>query len=257
VNTGAVAVSRPRRWRRRIAWGLVWLVAIAALWIGFGNALARLVEGDAPSRSIGTPADGRLENGKRLPDAGANFAAYSHVGTALGRNTVHGQVRSAVLDAYAALARSHPELRFVYGETGLPDGGPMPPHRTHQNGLSVDFMVPVRNGVGAVVVLPTAHTDKFGYAHEFDAHGRAGELAIDNAAIAAHLLALDAAARAHGLRIARVIYDPPLQRALFAAPGGAGLRKSVPVSRSASWIRHDEHYHVDFILIDAGHASGP
>ena len=45
----------------------------------------------------------------------------------------------------AELERTQPGVKFVYGETGWPDGGPMPPHRTHRNGMSVDFMVPVRD----------------------------------------------------------------------------------------------------------------
>ena len=246
-----MAVASPPR-RRRLGLlaraAVILAVLLPAAFVFGGNDLAIALEDQTPSVSHGTPANGRLEHGKRLPDAGANFVAYSRAGTALGRNTVHGRVRDAVLEAYAGLARTQPELRFMYGETGLPDGGPMPPHHTHQNGLSVDFMVPLRDATGAVALLPASATNKYGYAHEFDAQGRLGELAIDNAAIVAHLLALDAAARAHGLRIERVIYDPPLQAAVFAAPGGAALRKRVPFSPKPAWIRHDEHYHVDFAL---------
>jgi penicillin-insensitive murein endopeptidase len=245
-----VNATRRRRWRR--VWiGLAIVLAASSAWITFANTVARAFEDDTPSRSIGTPANGRLEHGKRLPDAGPNFVAYSRTGTSLGRNTVHGQVREAVLDAYAQLARTHPHLHFVYGETGLPEGGPMPPHRTHQNGLSVDFLVPVRDAAGAVAVLPTTAAHKFGYAHEFDDAGRAGELRIDSEAIAAHLLALDAAARRHGLRIERVIFEPSLHAALFAAPGGKELRRRVPFMAHGAWIRHDEHYHVDFAPVPA------
>jgi penicillin-insensitive murein endopeptidase len=234
-----------RRWLVRIA---IAAVALVAAWIAFANQLARSLEDATPSRSFGTPANGRLEHGKRLPDAGPNFVAYARAGTSLGRNTVHGRVRDAMLDAYAGLARTQPGLRFVYGETGLPEGGPMPPHRTHQNGLSVDFFVPVRDAGGAVATVPTGIEVKFGYDLEFDDTGRVGELRIDNAALAAHLLALDAAARRHGLRIDRVIYEPGLHAALFAAPGGREVEARVPFMNGRSWIRHDEHYHVDFRL---------
>jgi penicillin-insensitive murein endopeptidase len=224
---------------------------LATAWIACGNAVARRFESAAPSRSYGTPARGWLRHGKRLPDAGPNFRAYSRLGTALGRNAVHGQVRDAVLAAYAELAVTHPDLRFVYGETGWPSGGRMRPHRTHQNGLSVDFFVPVRDAAGDPAELPTGPAWKFGYAHEFDVDGREGDLLIDDTAIVAHLLALDRAARRHGLRIDRVIYDPPLQDALFAAPGGAELRRRVRFLPTPAWIRHDEHYHVDFRLAPA------
>jgi penicillin-insensitive murein endopeptidase len=235
--------------RRRLVRFAIAIAAFVAAWIAFANQVALSLEDATPSRSIGTPANGRLEHGKRLPDSGPNFVAYSRTGTSLGRNTVHGQVRDAVLDAYAELARTHPDLRFVYGETGLPSGGPMPPHRTHQNGLSVDFFVPVRDARGAVAVLPTGPDWKFGYDHEFDAAGREGDLRIDDAAIAAHLLALDAAARRHGMRIDRVIFEPELQPALFAAPGGREVKSRVPFMPGRAWVRHDEHYHVDFAIV--------
>jgi penicillin-insensitive murein endopeptidase len=241
-----VSATRGRRWRIfRRTLGII--AVLLTVWTWTGNRIARAFEDDAPSQSFGSPADGHLVNGKRLPDGGANFSAYSHIGTALGRNSVHGAVRDAVVDAYAALARSHPDLRFVYGETGWPRGGPFPPHHTHRNGMSVDFMVPLRDAHGAPTTLSTWPWKKFGYGNEFDRDGRQGDQSIDNAAIVAHLLALDTAARAHGLRIARVIYDPPLQAAVFAAPGGQELRRRVRFSPTAAWVRHDEHYHVDFV----------
>ena len=243
----APAPRQRRAWR----WIVLAVFLLSFAFVRFGNTLARALEDDAPSRSFGATHDGRLENGKRLPDAGANFAAYSRLGTALGRNAVHSRVRDAVLGAYAGLARTHPDLRFVYGETGWPEGGRLRPHRTHRNGLSVDFFVPVRDATGASVSLPTLPWTRFGYDLEFDRTGRMGGLAIDNAAIVAHLAALDDAARRHGLRIERVIYDPALQPALFAAPGGAALRERIAFSARPSWVRHDEHYHVDFVLISA------
>jgi penicillin-insensitive murein endopeptidase len=235
------------RLRRRLTVTAV-VVALVAAWIAWGNTLARRFESRVPSRSFGSPANGYLLHGKRLPDGGPNFRAYSRLGTALGRNSVHGQVRAAVLAGYADVAVTHPDLRFVYGETGWPGGGRMRPHRTHRNGLSVDFLVPVRDAADAVTTLPSGPTWKFGYAHEFDAQGREGELHIDNAAIVAHLLALDRAARRHGLRIDRVIFDPALQPAVFAAPGGDLLRQRVRFLPTPAWVRHDEHYHVDFKL---------
>ena len=86
-------------------------------------------------------------------------------------------------------------MKFVYGETGWAGGGRFKPHRTHQNGTSVDFMVPVRNDAGASVPLPRGYGDRYGYDLEFDASG--------------HLLTFMAA---------------------------------------KPWIRHDEHYHVDFAV---------
>lgn len=238
---------RRRRRERRVAI-LAVLTAMALAALGFGNDACIAVESDAPSRAIGTPSDGRLEQGKRLPTRGENFRAYSLLGALLGRNSVHHAVRDATLAAYEDLATSHPDVVHVFGETSWPRGGPFPPHKTHQNGLSVDFMVPVRDGKGESIPLPRGPFRKFGYALEFDDEGRLGDLRIDFDAMAAHLLALDARSAEHELRIDRVIFDPELQPLLFEADGGPQLRRSLTFSTKRSWVRHDEHYHVDFEL---------
>lgn len=150
-----------------------------------------------------------------------------------------------IADSFAALARSHPQKRFVTGETGHAEGGEFKPHRTHQNGLSVDFMVPVLDGAGDSVPLPTGFTNKFGYDLEFDAEGKLGELSIDFEAMAAHLAAVREAARKGGIGIWRVIFDPKLQPRLRATEAWPEIR-DLRFSTRRSWVRHDEHYHVDF-----------
>jgi penicillin-insensitive murein DD-endopeptidase len=224
-------------------------VTLLAGWISFGNDLTLALESSARSRSIGTPSHGRLEHGKRLPSRGPNFRAYSRLGTALGRNSVHSQVRAVVLATYAEMVTRAPGARFVYGETGWPSGGRFRPHRTHQNGLSVDFMVPVRTRSGAPAELPTWPWQKFGYGIEFDSMGRWRDLEIDYQAIAAHLTALDAAARRYALHIERVIFAPEQVRRLAAVPGGRAVVERLPFMRARPWVRHDEHYHVDFSLL--------
>src|SRR5262249_28288002 len=121
-------------------------------------------------------------------------------------------------------------------------------HRSHQNGLSVDFMVPVLDRLGISVPLPTSASNKFGYALEFDRAGRLGDLVIDYEAIAEHLYQLHQLARAHGIAIDRVIFDLPYLPKLYATRRGPYLREHVPFMKERSWIRHDEHYHVDFAV---------
>lgn len=55
-----------------------------------------------------------------------------------------------------------PAKHYVYGETGLAHGGQIRPHRTHQAGLSVDFMVPVLDNANRSVPLPSTPMNKFG-----------------------------------------------------------------------------------------------
>jgi penicillin-insensitive murein endopeptidase len=166
------------------------LAALAALFLAC-SGLARA----AGSQCFGTPANGHIEGSVALR-GGANVSPYSGLGVSLGRTHVHTAVADIVADAYAALAAQTPDVRYVYGETGWPSGGRLRPHRSHQNGTSVDFFVPVRNAAGASVPLPTRVSDKFGYNVEFDADARWGEYRIDFPALAEHLYQLHRAATA-------------------------------------------------------------
>lgn len=202
----------------------------------------------AESRCFGTVANGRLENGVPLPSSGPNFSAYSDTAHAVGRTYVHSTVRDVVLGAYKNLAAAAPGKVFVFGETGWKSGGRIRPHRTHQNGLSVDFMVPVLDKAGRSVPLPTSALNRYGYDIEFDAAGRYEDLEIDFPAIAEHLYQLDAEARARGAGIARVIFDNAYLPRLLATPRGPYLQHNLRFMKGKPWVRHDEHYHVDFAV---------
>lgn len=207
-----------------------------------------LAGGDAVavSRCFGSVANGRIEGSVKLPAAGKNYSAYSAVGAALGRTYVHDKVQKVVVDAFRHLESSRPDTHFVYGGTGWESGGRFRPHRTHQNGLSVDFFVPVRDENGKSVPLPTSVTNKFGYDIDFDREGRFEGLAIDFDAIAEHLAALHKSAVANGIDLALVIFDPPYLAKLLATPYGTYLREHIRFMQGNAWVRHDEHYHVDF-----------
>lgn len=202
----------------------------------------------AASTCYGSTARGRLEQGVQLPDAGSNFSSYSTLGIQLGRTYVHDRVRDVVVAAYAAMARLQPGKTFVYGETGKVEGGPFPPHRSHQNGLSVDFFVPVTDAAGKAVALLTPASEKFGYAIEFDAEGRYDDYRIDFETLGEHLYQLHLAARKAGIGIAQVILDPRYHARLFATRHGDELKRAIPFMKRNAWVRHDEHYHVDFAL---------
>ena len=199
------------------------------------------------STCYGSVANGRLSDGVQLPTSGDNFLAYSLVGVELGRTYVHSRVRQTVLDAYAELQKTMPDKTFVYGETGFARGGRIRPHRTHQSGLSVDFMVPVLNDANRSVRLPSSHMNKFGYGLEFDKQGRIPGYRIDVDAMAEHLYQIAIASRRQGLAIERVILDPDLMNTMFRdSRRGTALQDTLPFMKTRPWIRHDEHYHVDF-----------
>lgn len=200
------------------------------------------------STCFGSVAKGKLENGVALPSSGPNFSSYSTAAELAGRTYVHSSVRDVVVTSYKALETAAPEKVFVYGETGWESGGRIKPHRTHRNGLSVDFMVPVVNRAGRSVRLPTSPFNRFGYDIEFDASGRYDELEIDFSAIAEHLYQLDVAARAQGIGIALVIFDEAYLPRLFVTARGPYLKQNLKFMKGKPWVRHDEHYHVDFAV---------
>jgi penicillin-insensitive murein endopeptidase len=181
-----------------------------------------------------------------LPLSGNNFAAYSRLGVESGRTYVHSLVRQVVLDAYAGLEKTAPGKTYVYGETGFAHGGDISPHRSHQNGLSVDFMVPVLDDDNRSVPLPSSPQNKFGYGLEFDNQGRIPGFRIDFEAMAEHLYQVSIAARRHGVTIERVIFDPPLMDKLFSSGARGPELRHLPFMRTRPWVRHDEHYHIDF-----------
>ena len=230
---------------------------LAALLAG-GLAAAPCMAG---SQCYGTVANGRLEHAARLPDSGANFSAYSVIAAAAGRTHVHSTVADIVLASYAELASTIPAARFVYGETGLAAGGPFKPHKTHQNRLSVDFFVPVRDAAGKPAILPSSPANHFGYDIEFDAAGRYGQYRIDFPVLAEHLAQLHLAATSRGVTLDKVIIDPRYFAQLYATPRGPYLKArltSCAPSRGCamtSTIMSISNYHANERFDDELHAD--
>lgn len=200
------------------------------------------------SECYGETKKGKLVGGVKLPNKGANFVSYNILGGMLGRTFVHSKVKTAFLTAYKSLESHFPEKVFKYAETGFEKGGKFSPHKTHQNGLSIDFMVPVVDTNGKSVHFPTNLLNKFGYSVEFSNDGKFEEYTIDFESLAAHIKELDKATKNSGFSLWRVIFDPKLQPKLMKTRYGEYLRKNVQFSKNRSWVRHDEHYHVDFNL---------
>lgn len=243
-------MSRARiRETRRVAAPLFVLGTLLFLWGWIGNDVLIQHESKKPSIAKGSRVNGYLVNGKRLRIRGPNYESYSRVLSTLGRTCVHDRVRAALVSAYHKVYEEEPTLLFVFGETGWCGGGGFWPHRTHQNGLSVDFMVPVRRN-GRIETLPSTVFDLFGYGNEFDEKGRLGEYEIDWDAMVLHLEKLEEAADENGLEIERVIFDPKLQPHLKEAKRGKRILRRLEFTDKPVWTRHDDHYHVDFVVTE-------
>jgi penicillin-insensitive murein endopeptidase len=194
--------------------------------------------------SYGSGRCGRLVGSAALPCRGTNFEVSSPAVCILGRNHVHPLVRQTVVEAYRALEATSSGRTWQYGDTGTANGGPLWPHRTHQNGLSVDFFMPMVDQRGPAR-LPTSTVNRAGYGLELTETGTIHALTADWAAVGQHLLALEAAGRAHSVVIKRIIVTPAFhQKLLEATPQLARLYPRF--MQQEAWVRHDEHYHVDF-----------
>ena len=198
------------------------------------------------STCYGTTSNGWLEGGVKLPNSGVNYVSYSKTAAIAGRTYVHSKVKRIIIASYKLLETEKPGKVYKYDETGFKEGGQFKPHKTHRNGLSVDFMVPVTNKDGVSVHLPTHHFNKLGYSIEFDKTGEYKKYKIDYESMSAHLVSLHKSAIENDVELWRVIFDPELQPYLLKTEYGEYLRKHIEFSKKKSWVRHDEHYHVDF-----------
>ena len=241
----ADAIDTHRRLRKWRPWRSVGVLLALLTLMAF--AIVHPRRPGANSVCSGLPANGSLREAVSIPHHGVNFSSYSTLGWLLGRQHVHSTVYATLIDAQRELARSRPEVHTVFAESGWPFGGRLRPHRTHRNGTSVDIMVPVTRD-GVPVPFPASLSNGFGYAVEFDRQGRYRDYRIDYDAMAAQLLALSRAARRNGTGIDVVIFDNTLQQQLWQAREGRKLQQAMRFSRTPAWVRHDEHYHVNFAV---------
>lgn len=195
---------------------------------------------------FGDTGKGRLHDGVALPSSGGNYKSYGSIPEIAGRNYVHSRVRDVIIAAYERLSIDYPNKVFKYAETGFRNGGAFRPHKTHQNGLSVDFIVPVLEKSGRSTYLPTNIFNKYGYSVEFDHRGQYENYRIDFDALGAHIAALHKAALEYKIEIGRVLFAPDLQPMLYASRHGVYIKRHIHIPQKKSWVRHDEHYHVDF-----------
>ena len=103
-----------------------------------------------PSRSIGSPGNGRLAGGVLFPARGPDHFAWNFREQRIGGSdrTRWGDCRvvRAVLLGLAAYRRHDPDAPPVaVGDMGLRDGGEIDHHSTHENGRQIDLYYPRRD----------------------------------------------------------------------------------------------------------------
>ncbi|MEL6719347.1 MAG: hypothetical protein AAFO82_14465 [Bacteroidota bacterium] len=207
------------------------------------------------SKAIGSVGNGSLENPYLMPYSGKNFRYFSPLSYyILDDAYLHSKVYATLLAAYQECEKTCEGVKFRVMECANKDGGKMWLHRTHQNGLSVDFMVPKKSGS-----KQTKWLDRLGLWHyllEFTDEGESKlnqSIEIDFETMGKHILALDRAARANGLKINKVILKIELKDDFYATASGKKVKqKGIYFARSLSNIVnrvHDDHYHIDFEIV--------
>jgi murein endopeptidase len=103
-----------------------------------------------PSRSIGTPGNGRLVHGVLFPASGPDHFAWNFREQRIGGSdrTRWGNclVVRAVLRGLAAYHRRNPNApRVAVGDMSLRHGGDIDHHSTHENGRQIDLYFPRRD----------------------------------------------------------------------------------------------------------------
>jgi len=130
-------------------------------------------------------------------------------------------------------------------------GGKLAPHRTHQNGTSVDLMMPkVKN------TKPYTDLDDLGSRHYFLNFTNQGRLDTDSSvhinfeAVASMIMCMNKGAKLYGYKVSKVIIKIEYKELLFSGPIGQKLKSSgiYIVKNLGSQVNafHDEHIHLDF-----------
>lgn len=206
---------------------------------------------DLPSISHGTVGNGSLENGKLVPWEGDNYRYFDTTSYLAGRAFLNDKVLATLLDGFKVLGLSKEKLSYRVMECSHQKGGKLYPHRTHQNGTSVDLMLPKRKNGQAYTKL-----DDLGSQHYFLNFSNQGILDSDSSvhidfeAVASMIMCMNKGARLYGYRVSKVIIKIEYKESLFAGPAGQKLKSSgIYIVKSLGPqvnAFHDEHIHLDF-----------
>lgn len=219
----------------------------------FDEFLLKHIKDSLPSVSIGDVGSGSLIHGKLVPFSGTNFVYFDTLSYINSRAFVNDKLLATIQNTYSDLEKLLPNQHFCIMECSNEHGGKIHPHRTHQNGLSIDFMSPLMKGGNAYYSLD--HIGASHYLLEFDNNGKYTKdplVSIDFEKMALHLLSLEKSANKNGLKINKVILKTELKDELFSSIYGKQLVESgIYFTKSLTPMinaLHDDHYHVDFEL---------
>jgi penicillin-insensitive murein endopeptidase len=225
---------------------------IVLVWIII-NCIPNLIYSNSGiSASHGTTGNGSLENAYQINYSTKNSKYFSFISYYLMDNGfVNSKLYQTLIDSYKECEKTCSETKFRIMECSDKQGGKLYLHRTHQNGLSVDFMVPkTKNG------RQSRFYDRIGLLHyllNFDSSGKFNlnkKISIDFETIGKHIISLDNAAKKNGLVISKVILKIDLKDDLYNTESGKEVKKRgiyfAKYLPKYIDIMHDDHYHIDF-----------
>ena len=197
---------------------------------------------------------------RSLPPFGTGYRTYSLFGSALGRQYAHHKVIETIEDAFINLHQQTGQT-FDISEIGHRQGGRFLPHKTHQTGMSVDIMTPMKTKDGDPARLRTGPFSLWGYCWHIDPNNHhlngykwdvlpgstyptlcptvpiSSDKEVDFDTLKLMIRELSTVAKSKGGRVKYVIVAPSFVSSLK----GSG----VPLSTKAK-ILHDDHIHVEF-----------
>ena len=240
--------------KRHIIRNIILFVALIGL--VFACAPNILYKNSGISESIGTTGKGSLKNAYQIKYKTNNSRYFSFTSFYLvGTGFVHSKLYQTLLDSYKECETTCLGIKFRTMECSLKKGGKTLIHRTHRNGLSVDFMVPKIKDEKQIKAY-----DRIGLWHyllNFDSTGRLKmneKVSIDFETMGKHIIALDNAARKNGLAISKVILKIDLKDDFYITKSGKEVkRRGIYFARNLSKtidMVQDDHYHVDFKLVN-------
>lgn len=208
------------------------------------------------SYSVGTPGSGSLENAYLIEYKTNNSRYFSPISYYLfGNGYVNSRLYNTLIQSYKECEETCPNVDFRIMECSNRKGGDMMLHRTHRNGLSVDFMVP-KHKKG----IQNKFYDRLGLWHyllQFDSSGKLKinkRIEIDFESIGRHIIALDNASRKNNLRVSKVILKIDLKDDFYKTKAGQEIkRRGIYFARNLPQtidMMHDDHYHIDFKLVN-------
>jgi len=223
--------------------GRLALVVLFVLSIPFVTAWARhgvSYLGSAWAQTFGESAHGTTIGARSLAPWGPGFRSYSIVGAAMGRQYTTPDVEKDLRQAAAKNARHGP---FYFAETGWRSGGLFLPHRTHQNGTSVDLLMPLKKGYRPARWLWLQFGYGVDYGHGRNRNGKRWQHSnahqIDFNRLKAFLKTL-----CRTKRVAYVYVHRRHKRHLSGS--GCRLKNAFPNLKQTDFDPHDDHVHIQF-----------